>query len=314
MKNILITGGAGFIGSHLIRQLLETGNNIICVDDFTLGNEENIKEFRNKDNFKFIKEDVTNIDLILNLLDNKNIDIIYHLAANSDIQKGGKNPKVDFHHTLETTYASLEIARKLNIKNFFFASTSAVYGNRNEELLKEDLGNLQPISYYGASKLASEALISAYAYMNEMNVIIFRFPNVIGPNLTHGVIYDFVKKLKDNPHKLLILGDGTQSKPYIFVLDLIDAILKMTNNIEKGVEIYNIGVEGTTSVTKIANIVCAELGLENVEYEYTGGNIGWKGDIPKFQYDLTKIHSKGWTSAHNSDESVKETVKYLKKK
>lgn len=313
MKNILITGGAGFIGCHLTKELLAEGNYVICVDNFTLGNEENMFDFINDKNFKFIKEDVVNVDNVIKKLKNIKIDIIYHLAANSDIQKGGKNPQVDFHNTLETTYASLEIARTLNVKDYFFASTSAIYGDRKGELLKENLGNLGPISYYGASKLASESLISAYSYMNEMNVVIFRFPNVIGPNLTHGVIFDFTKKLKANPHKLQILGDGTQSKPYIYVKDLVEVILLMTKNIPNGVEIYNIGVEGSTSVTKIADIVCEEFGLENVEYEYTGGNVGWKGDVPKFKYDLSKIHSKGWKASHNSDESVKETVKHLSK-
>lgn len=312
MKKILITGGAGFIGCHLIKKLLDEGNSIICVDDFTLGKEENIEEFRKNKSFQFIQEDITNIEKILAYIKNLEIETIYHLAANSDIQKGGINPEIDFHHTLKTTFASLEIARKMNIKNFFFASTSAVYGDRKGELLNENLGNLQPISYYGASKLASEALISAYAYMNELNVTIFRFPNVIGPHLTHGVIYDFTKKLQQNPHRLQILGDGTQSKPYIYVEDLIEVILKMTKNMHKGVEIYNIGVEGTTSVTKIADIVCKELGLSDVEYDYTGGNVGWKGDVPTFQYDLSKIHNKGWKAKYTSDESVRETVKYLK--
>ena len=314
MKNILITGGAGFIGCHLTRELLKENNKVICIDNFTLGTEENIRDFLSNDNFKFIKEDVTNVDNILNKLENEKIDIIYHLAANSDIQKGGKDPSVDFHNTLETTYAALEIARVKQIKDFFFSSTSAIYGNRTDELLKEDMGSLRPISYYGGSKLASESLISSYAYMNEMNVVVFRFPNVIGPNLTHGVIYDFTKKLHANPNKLVILGDGTQSKPYIYVEDLVEVIIKMTQDIKQGVEVYNIGIEGSTSVTKIADIVCNELGLENVEYEYTGGNVGWKGDVPKFQYDLTKIHNQGWEAKHTSDESVKETVKHLNQK
>lgn len=313
MKNIIITGGAGFIGCHLTQKLLDEGNYVICIDDFTLGNEQNMSSFINHKNFKFIKEDVTNINKIIKEVENISIDTIYHLAANSDIQKGGKNPEVDFHHTLKTTYSTLEIARIKGVKNFFFASTSAIYGDRKGEILSENLGSLRPISYYGASKLASESLISAYTFMNEMNTVIFRFPNVIGPNLTHGVIFDFVQKLKANPKKLQILGDGTQSKPYIYVYDLIDAILKMTNDIPNGLEIYNIGVEGTTSVTKIADMVCEELGLQDVEYDYTGGNVGWKGDVPKFQYDLSKIHNAGWKASHNSDESVKETIKHLNK-
>ncbi len=312
MKTVLITGGAGFIGCHLTRKLLEQGNKVICIDDFTLGTEENIQDFLNQSNYRFIKQDITEVESILSQLENETVDIIYHMAANSDIQKGGKNPTIDFHNTLETTFASLEIARKKGVKDYFFASTSAIYGNRTNELLKEDMGNLRPISYYGGAKLASESIISSYAYMNEMNVVVFRFPNVIGPNLTHGVIYDFTKKLHNNPNHLVILGDGTQSKPYIYVEDLVEVILKMTQGIKGGVEVYNIGVEGSTSVTKIADIVCQELGLQDVEYEYTGGNVGWKGDVPKFQYDLSKIHSEGWTAKHSSDESVQETVKYIK--
>lgn len=312
MKSILITGGAGFIGCHLTKELLEKGSRVICVDDFTLGTLENVKEFLENPNFRLIQQDVTEVEDILEKLKDENIDIIYHLAANSDIQKGGKNPKIDFHNTLETTFASLEIARNKGVKDYFFASTSAIYGDRTNELLKEDMGNLRPISYYGGAKLASESIISSYAYMNEMNVIVFRFPNVIGPNLTHGVIYDFTKKLHNDPKHLVILGDGTQSKPYIYVKDLVEVIIKMTQNIKSGMEVYNIGVDGSTSVTKIADIVCEELGLQNVEYEYTGGNVGWKGDVPKFQYDLSKIHGQGWQAKHNSDESVKETVKHIK--
>jgi len=162
MKSILITGGAGFIGCHLTKELLGQGNMVICVDDFTLGNEENIKEFLPNPNFRLIQQDVTEVEDILEKLKDENIDTIYHLAANSDIQKGGKNPSIDFHNTLETTFASLEIARSKEVKNYFFASTSAIYGERTNELLKEDMGNLKPISYYGGAKLASESVISSY--------------------------------------------------------------------------------------------------------------------------------------------------------
>lgn len=312
MKNILITGGAGFIGCHLVRKLLENGNRVICIDNFTLGSVENIKEFYQNPNFIFHELDIVDTQMLLSALENEQIDMVYHLAANSDIQKGGVNPSIDLHNTFMTTVSVLEIMRLKGIKNFFFASTSAVYGNITDKLLSEDMGGLKPISYYGGAKLASESFISSYTYMNEINTVIFRFPNVIGPNLTHGVIYDFVKRLSENPKELKILGDGTQQKPYIFVDDLVDVILKMTEVIPSGMEIYNVGVNGETSVTNIANIICQELGLKDVVYQYTGGNIGWKGDVPKFQYDLSKIHSKGWNAKFNSDESVRETVKYVK--
>lgn len=308
----LVTGGAGFIGTHLVERLLNENYEVICVDNFTLGKRENVDKFINDPNYKFYKIDINDVETFCDTLKDENIDIVYHLAANSDIQKGGKNPAVDYEDTFNTTYGVLELMRRKGIKNLFFSSTSAIYGDESDKMLSEDLGGLLPISYYGGAKYASENFISSYSYMNEFNTMIFRFPNVIGPNLTHGVIYDFTKKLQANPNELVILGNGTQTKPYIYVLDLIDCIMYMTKEISKGVHIYNVGVETATSVTTIANIVCEVLGYENVEYKYTGGNVGWKGDVPKFQYDLTKIHNAGWHANYTSDDAVRETVKHIK--
>lgn len=307
----LVTGGAGFIGTHLVERLLKEGNQVICVDNFTLGKRENVDKFKDNKNYKFYEIDINDNETFCDKLKDEEIDIVYHLAANSDIQKGGKNPEVDYKDTFMTTRGVLELMRRKNIKNLFFSSTSAIYGNEMDKMLTENLGGLLPISYYGGAKYASENFISSYSYMNDFNTMIFRFPNVIGPNLTHGVIYDFVKKLQNNPHELEILGDGTQTKPYIYVLDLIDCIMYMTKDIKKGVSIYNVGVETATSVTRIADIVCEVLGYQDVKYNYTGGNVGWKGDVPKFQYDLTKIHNAGWSATYTSDEAVRETVKYI---
>lgn len=309
---VLVTGGAGFIGTHLVERLLSEENNVVVVDNFTLGKRKNVSKFDNDENYKFYEIDINDTEKFCDTLKDEEFDIVYHLAANSDIQKGGKNPFVDFNDTFMTTFSVLEFVRRKNIKNLFFSSTSAIYGDERDKLLTEDLGGLKPISYYGGAKYASENFISSYTYMNDLNTMVFRFPNVIGPNLTHGVIYDFSKKLEKNNKELEILGDGTQIKPYIYVLDLVDCIMQMTKTIEKGLTIYNVGVEDATSVTEIANIVCEELGYKDVKFNYTGGNVGWKGDVPKFQYDLSKVHNAGWTAKHTSNEAVRESAKNLR--
>lgn len=248
-----------------------------------------------------------NVDAIFE--ENK-IDAVYHMAANSDIQKGGKEPSIDFNDTLLTTKAILEGMRKNNVKNMFFASTSAVYGEMPDIKLSETTGGIKPVSYYGGAKLASEALISSYVSMCDMNVIIFRFPNVIGPRLTHGAVFDFIRKLRKTPRSLEILGNGTQCKPYIYVLDLVEAIVNLTDVFKPGEDIYNISVESQgTTVTNIAKIVVEVLGLSDVKFKYTGGDRGWKGDVPRFTYDISKVLATGWKPKHTSDEAVKQTVK-----
>lgn len=307
--NILITGAAGFIGSHICDFLINNKNTIIAVDDMTLGRQENISHLLNNDRFIFIKQDITDIEIMDDIFKKNSIDAVFHLAANSDIQKSAKNPTIDFSKTFFTTYSILECMRKNNVKNLVFASTSAVYGEMENIQINEDRGPLLPISYYGGAKLASEAFISSYTYMNDFNTCIFRFPNVIGERLTHGVIFDFIEKLKNNPKELQILGDGNQEKSYIYVKDLVEAIMFVFEKSHGGVNYFNIGTEGTTKVKKIADIICEELELNNVKYMFTGGSVGWKGDVSKFQYDCSKINKLGWEAKYNSDKAVIITVR-----
>ncbi len=307
--NILVAGGAGFIGSHLIDSFLSDGHRVICVDKLIMG-KQNIEHIPENENFRFYKAELADQNLVDRILFENSIDVVYHLAANSDIQKGGKEPSIDFNDTFLTTRALLEGMRKANIKKLFFASTSAVYGEMLDVILTETTGGLMPVSYYGGAKLASEALISSYVSMCDMSAVIFRFPNVIGPRLTHGVVFDFIRKLRKNPGELQILGDGTQCKPYIYVLDLIGAIRMLTQTFEPGETVYNISVKGNgTTVTRIAEIVTEELGLKDVKFEYTGGDRGWKGDVPRFQYDISKVLSTGWIPNYSSDEAVRQTVR-----
>ena len=302
-----VAGGAGFIGSHLIDALLSEGHEVVCIDNFFIGTKENIQHLQDTKGFRFYEQDLTELERILEVFQKEQPDYVFHLAANSDIQASAGNPAIEYQNTYSTTFVLLECMRRTGVKRLFFASTSAVYGEQMGVQVSENAVSLQPISYYGGAKLGSEAMISAYAYMNDMSVLVFRFPNVIGPRLTHGVIFDFVKRLKADPSHLKILGDGTQSKPYMHVHDLTGAILKF-KEVPSGVTLFNLGVESQTSVTRIAEIVCEKMGLTGIPFEYTGGRGGWKGDVPVFAYDLSKIHAAGWYAARSSDEAVSQTV------
>lgn len=305
---VLLAGGAGFIGSHLADALLAEGHEVVCIDNYFIGTKKNIEHLKDNDKFTLYEQDLCDFEALEKVFEKEKFEYVFHLAANSDIQASAENPTIEYKNTYTTTFNLLECMRRHSVKKFFFASTSAVYGEKMGESVAEDTPMLQPISYYGSCKLGSEALISAYSYMNNMKVLVFRFPNVIGPRLTHGVIFDFVKRLKEDPSQLKILGDGTQSKPYIYVLDLVDAIMKFKDVKEEGVTLYNVGVDTQTSVTRIADIVCEKMGLTGIPYNYTGGRGGWKGDVPKFQYNLDKIHATGWKATCTSDEAVAHTV------
>lgn len=303
----LVAGGAGFIGSHLIDALLAEGHEVVCVDNFFIGTKENIKHLTDNPHFKLYEQDLADFAAVDEIFKAEHVDYVFHLAANSDIQASANNPSIEYHNTYSTTFSLLEAMRLNGVKKLFFASTSAVYGDQMGLEVSEDAVALRPISYYGGCKLGSEAAISAYAYMNDLEVLVFRFPNVIGPRLTHGVIFDFVKRLKADPSHLRILGDGTQAKPYIYVLDLVGAIMRF-KDVSKGVTLYNVGVETQSSVTRIAEIVCEKMGLTGIPFEYTGGRGGWKGDVPVFAYNLDKIHATGWVASMTSDEAVAKTV------
>ena len=307
---VMVAGGAGFIGSHLIDALLAEGNDVVCVDNFFIGTKENIAHLHGNPHFKFYEQDLTDLDRMLEIFRTEQVEYVFHLAANSDIQASAQSPMIEYKNTYSTTFILLECMRLCGVKKLFFASTSAVYGEQMGAEVSEEAVALKPISYYGGAKLGSEGIISSFAYMNDMSVLVFRFPNVIGPRLTHGVIFDFVKRLKEDPSHLRILGDGRQSKPYIYVLYLVDAIMRF-KDAEKGVTLYNVGVETQTSVTRIAEIVCEKMGLTGIPFEYTGGRGGWKGDVPVFAYNLDKIHATGWKASMTSDEAVAKTVEMV---
>jgi UDP-glucose 4-epimerase len=312
-KNILVTGGAGFIGSHLCDELISTGHHVTVIDNLVLGSEENIAHLYLHQRFKFLKGDILDMPFLEKVFADNSFDVVFHLAANSDIQKGGKDPTVDCRLTFMTTYNVLLCMKKFNVQRLVFASTSAIYGETSD-LLSENYGPLLPVSNYGAGKLASEAYISAFSANYDIQAWIIRFPNVVGERFTHGVICDFIKKLKDNLDILEVLGNGEQIKPYMYVKDLVSGIVYVWTHSNEKLNIYNLGVESRTKVKDIAGMVIDELGLK-AKIVYTGGDRGWTGDIPEFKYDLSKIHKLGWKAKYSSDEAVqlaiREGIKYI---
>jgi UDP-glucose 4-epimerase len=305
--NVLLTGGAGFIGSHLADRLLEEGHHVAVVDNLVLGKEENIRHIIGKSSFAFYKLDILDFDKFDAVVAKEKPDIVFHMAANSDIQKGGADPNVDFGLTLTTTFNVLKSMRTHGVKKLVFASTSAIYGE-TRELLHENFAPLRPVSMYGASKMASEAYIYAFSANCDIQVWITRFPNVVGERFTHGVIYDFVKKLRANPAELTVLGNGQQYKPYVYVKDLVDGIMFCWKNSSEKINVYNLGVDSRTRVRDIAAMVIEEMGL-HAEIKYTGGDRGWVGDVPEFSYDLSKVQKLGWKASRTSDEAVRIAIK-----
>ena len=305
---VLVAGGAGFIGSHLVDALLKAGDSVVVVDNYFIGTKTNLHHIASSPNYKFFEQDLCDINALDGIFGQERFDYVYHLAANSDIRASAADTEIEYKNTYTTTYNLLECMRRYGVKKLFFASTSAVYGEKFGDEVGENSTPLNPISYYGAAKLGSEALISAFSFMNDFSALVFRFPNVIGPRLTHGVIFDFIKKLRKNPAELEVLGDGKQAKPYIYVDDLVNCIMLLKDSVKSGVEVYNVGVETQTTVTDIAHIVRRAMGLEGAEIKYTGGRGGWKGDVPIFAYDLSKIHAAGWLPKLESTAAVEATV------
>ena len=306
---ILITGGAGFIGSHLCDYLIKDNHEIIILDNLSLGRENNISHLLSNEAFKFIKGDILNDKLLNEIFESNNFDIVFHMAANSDIAQSFHNPNIDKDNTFMTTYMLLNMMKKYEVKKIVFASTSAIYGDTSD-ILHENYGPLKPVSHYGAAKLASESFISSFVENYGLQAWIVRFPNVVGERATHGVIFDFIKKLRTDSTKLEVLGNGEQFKPYLYVKDLVEAILFVYKNSDEKLNIYNLGVDSRTKVKDIAQMVIEEMNL-NAIVEYTGGDRGWVGDVPEFNYDLSKVNKLGWKAKHTSNEAVRKAIQYI---
>jgi UDP-glucose 4-epimerase len=244
------------------------------------------------------------------LFDEARFDAVFHLAANSNIAAGTGDFRLDLELNQLTTVAVLEAMQAHGVKRLFFASTSAVFGE-TDALLHEDFAPLEPISFYGASKLAAEAYVSVFAHTLGGRAVVLRFPNVVGERATHGVIYDFLRKLEADPGRLEVLGDGNQSKPYLYVGDLVGAVLTAWDKTQGPFAVYHAAGIGTTSVREIAEIVVAAAGRKDARLVYTGGDRGWPGDVPRFRYDISRLQALGWRPQRHSTEAVRYAVERI---
>lgn len=304
-----VTGGAGFIGSHLVDRLMEENNDVTVFDNLSSGRKEFIEHQIDKYDFEFVEADLLDLKGVKEAI--KGHDIIFHLAANPEAMLGIEDTQLDLKQETIATYNVLESMRINKIKKIVFASSGTIYGETPVIPLSEDYGPVLPISLYGAGKLASEGLISAFCHTFDMQAWIFRFANIVGERGTHGVIFDFINKLKKNPRELEILGDGTQEKPYLYVLDCVEGIIFGLEKSNERVNVFTLGCDSSTDVTTIASMVVEEMGLKNVKFKYTGGDRGWPGDVPQVRFNCGRINKLGWKARYTSNEAVRLAVRVL---
>lgn len=314
---ILLTGAAGLVGSEITELLLEEKyfavEKIVGIDNFTLGTEKHIAEFRKNKKYEFLNLDCSKPNWH-SQLSTKQFDLLIHFAANSDISLGHKNPDMDCRLTFETTFQALMAARELKIPNFIFSSSSAVYGENPVFPTPENCSEMHPVSVYGSGKLASENFISGFVNNYGLNAWVFRFGNVVGKKLTHGVIYDFVKKLRKNPEKLEVLGNGKQNKTYIDVRDCVEGICHAFTKSKPGkthserFQVFNLSSEGATSVQMIAEECANVVTAGKAKIQYGESSIGWVGDVPKTSLEVSKMKKIGFQTKLSSTDAVKKSI------
>jgi len=308
-----IVGGAGFVGSHFCDHLLSAeGTSAVTIfDNFSSGRHWHIAHHAHDSRFNVVRGDVQDVEALTAATANH--DVVIHLASNPDIARAAAEPNLDFREGTQLTNNVLEAMRRSGVGRILYASGSGVYGDTGQIEVTEDYTPMRPISTYGASKLAGEALICAYSYMFDIQGLCFRFGNVVGPRQTHGVGFDFVRRLRADGTCLRILGDGRQSKPYIHVSDVISAVLWSKDHAPDKFAAYNVATSDTITVKDIADLACEVVGLKpsQVKYEYTGGDRGWKGDVPVVRLDISRIRALGWPGARPSREALRRALKAL---
>jgi UDP-glucose 4-epimerase len=300
-REVLVTGGAGFVGSHLVERLIDDGNRVTVVDDCSTGRRDWVPE-----EASLVEADLRDPGALDGVLDD-GTDTVFHLAAAKNVQTD--QPHEQFRNNGRMTRTVLEAMGDADVDEIVYTSSSTVYGEAPRPT-PEDFAPLEPISAYGAGKLADEALLAAHAHSHGRTVWNVRFANVVGPRLSGAVIPDFIEKLQENPERLTILGDGRQEKSYLHIEDCVDALLHVVEHADDPMNTYNLGTRTTTSVDRIAAIVADELGLDP-EHEYTGGRRGWTGDVPKMRLSIEKLAALGWEPTLASDEAVRKATREL---
>jgi UDP-glucose 4-epimerase len=314
MRPILVTGAAGFIGSHLTDRLLSSGMEVIGFDNLSTGDVANLAYAMHNAHFRFVKGDLLDAEATAGALGES--ELIFHLAADPEVRVGAQNPDAQFRQNLQATYRLLEVIRRRSTPTkFVFASTSTIYGEATVIPTPEDYGPLLPISTYGATKLGCEALAASYTQLLSLQVAIFRFANIVGARARHGVIYDFITKLRKDARELQVLGDGTQTKSYLHVDECVDAFMMALDEKfwRKPAEAYNIGSEDQTNVLTIAKIVAETMDLNNVAIRTTAqpGERAWPGDVRTMRLDITKIKRVGWKPKRGSEETIRLAAKQV---
>jgi UDP-glucose 4-epimerase len=310
----MITGGAGFIGSYIAEKLVENGTDTKVIDNLVTGKKENLSKCFDQDNFSFLEYDLGNLDGIENHLGD--VDILFHFAADPEVRTGYSKPEDSFEQNIVNTFNLLQKIKQSKIKKIVFASSSSVYGDAKIIPTNEEYGPLSPISHYGASKLACEAMVSSFCHNYNIEGVILRLANVIGLRGRHGLIWDLVHKLKINQDELELLGDGKQTKSFIHISDAINGIFSSLNNLQDKVEVFNLGSEDSVEIMDVAKIVCKNMGLNEIKINLTGGvddGRGWKGDIRIAHLDITKLKNSGWipklSSINAADITSHEIIK-----
>ncbi len=308
--NVVITGGAGFIGSNLVERLMAKGNRVTVIDNLSGGRREFIAHHERNAKFEFVKLDLRDTSKLIAAIP-KRPDLVFHLAANANLAAGVDDPTLDYEHSLVATFSLLSALRARKVKKLFYTSGSGVYGEEVTRPAPETLGPLYPVSMYGATKLGAEALISAFCHLFDMRAWMLRPANIIGPNATHGVVFDFVRRLRADPKNLRILGDGHQSKAYLHVNDVLDAMMLVLAKAKDRVNIFNLSSSSYIEVNAIARIVLREMGISGVRITHTPGKIGWKGDVAIVRLRNTRLARLGWRARHTSAQAVRATVQAL---